>query len=148
MLKDIINLIKKIIWRILKHRLIQKYEQFLKYCIGGGTALIIDVGLLYVFTEFCGFWYLLSATLSFLIAGIYNYSFQKFITFKSESKKYFKQFLLFVVIALVGLAINNTILYLLVEEAGTWYIAAKILAAAVVLIWNFFANKKITFKYV
>lgn len=146
MKKEIIELITELVWKVIKHRFIVKYKQFLKYCIGGGIAFIIDIGLLYVFTEFFGLWYILSATLSFCVAAIFNYLFQKFVTFKSESKKYFKQFVMFVLIALIGLGINNSILYLLVESFGVWYILAKALAAIIVLIWNFIANKKVTFK--
>ncbi len=144
--KQIIQIILKIILKIVRHKLAERYRQFLKYCIGGGIAFVIDVSLLYIFTEFCGIWYLLSATLSFCISGIFNYLFQKFITFKSENKKYLKQFSIFILIALVGLLINNFILYVLVEYFGIWYLLAKAAAAVVVLIWNFIANKKVTFK--
>lgn len=124
----------------------KRYKIFWKYCLGGGTALIVDVGLLYVFTEFFGIWYLFSATLSFVCSAVYNYTFQKAITFKNKNKNYLKQFLSFVVIALVGLAINNTLLYIEVERFKIWYVLAKIIAAAIVLVWNFLANKFFTFK--
>ncbi len=142
MLRNIIKLILKFWW----HQQIAKFHQFLKYCIGGGLAFFVDIVGLYVFTEFFGFWYILSATLSFILAAIFNYLYQRFITFKSQDKNYTKQFILFVVIALVGLLINNSILYILVESFGIWYMFAKAFAAAIVLIWNFWANKKFTFK--
>jgi len=121
-------------------------KQFFLYCIGGGFAFIIDVGGLYVFTEYLKIWYIFSATLSFILAAIFNYLFQRFITFKSVDKNISRQFILFVIVAAIGLLINNTLLYLLVELAGIWYIFAKVLTAAIVLVWNFFVNKKFTFK--
>lgn len=142
MIKIILEFILKIWW----HQQVARFHQFLKYCIGGGLAFFIDIAGLYFFTEFFGLWYILSATLSFVLAAIFNYLFQRFITFKSQDKNYVKQFVLFVVIALVGLLINNSILYILVEFFGLWYMFAKVIAAGVVLIWNFWANKKFTFK--
>ena len=142
MLKNILKLILQIWWR----KQIARYHQFLKYCVGGGLAFFVDIAGLYIFTEFCGLWYILSATLSFILAAVFNYLFQRFITFKSQDKNYTKQFILFIIIALVGLLINNSILYILVEFFGLWYMFAKAFVASVVLIWNFWANKKFTFK--
>jgi len=131
------------------HRIYLRWQQFFNYCIGGGFAFIVDAGLLFVFTEFCGLWYMLSATLSFLIAAVVNYSWQRLVTFRQlKSDKVMKQFLMFSLIAVVGLLINNSMLYILVEFCGFWYMLAKAAAAIVVLIWNFIANKKITFKYI
>lgn len=137
---------KRIILKIIQEKLSARVKQFLLYCIGGGLAFIIDLGGLYIFTEYFKIWYLISATLSFVLAAIFNYLFQKFITFKSTDKNIAKQFIMFVIVAVIGLLINNTLLYLLVELADVWYIFAKTVAAALVLIWNFIANRKFTFK--
>ena len=139
-------MLKEIIVKIIQEKISAQIKQFFLYCIGGGFAFIIDVGGLYVFTEYLKIWYIFSATLSFILAAIFNYLFQRFITFKSVDKNISRQFILFVIVAAIGLLINNTLLYLLVELAGIWYIFAKALAAIIVLMWNFFANKKFTFK--
>lgn len=139
-------MIKEIILKIFQEKINNKIKEFFLYCVGGALAFIIDIGGLYIFTEYFKIWYLISATMSFILAAIFNYLFQKFITFKSTDKNVARQFFLFIVVALIGLLINNTLLYLLVELAGVWYIFAKTVAAALVLIWNFIANKKFTFK--
>ncbi|PIP29369.1 polysaccharide synthesis protein GtrA [Candidatus Kuenenbacteria bacterium CG23_combo_of_CG06-09_8_20_14_all_36_9] len=139
-------MLKEIIVKIIQEKISAQIKQFFLYCIGGGFAFIIDVGGLYVFTEYLKIWYIFSATLSFILAAIFNYLFQRFITFKSVDKNISRQFILFVIVAAIGLLINNTLLYLLVELAGIWYIFAKVLTAAIVLVWNFFVNKKFTFK--
>jgi putative flippase GtrA len=142
MIEKIIDLIWDLFWR----RLILRFKQFFLYCVGGGLAFVTDAGLLFVFTEYGHIWYLFSATLSFLISGVVNYSFQYFITFKGQGGELKKQAGIFLLVALVGLAINNSLLYLQVEVFGLWYMAAKAIAAVVVLIWNFFMNKRFTFK--
>ena len=139
-------MLKEIIVKIIQEKISAQIKQFFLYCVGGGLAFIIDVGGLYVFTEYLKIWYIFSATLSFILAAIFNYLFQRFITFKSVDKNISRQFILFVIVAAIGLLINNTLLYLLVELAGIWYIFAKVLTAAIVLVWNFFVNKKFTFK--
>ncbi len=136
----------KIIWQLIWHRLLGRFQQFLKYCIGGGLAFITDAGLLFVFTEYGHLWYLFSATLSFSIAAVVNYSFQYFVTFKDTRGEIKKQFAMFLFIAVVGLALNNSLLYIQVEWLGFWYMLAKAVAAVIVLIWNFLMNKHITFK--
>jgi len=127
----------------IKH--LKKRAQFLKYCVGGGTAFIVDFSLLYIFTEFLGLWYLWSATASFVIAVYVNYLIQKFWTFKSSGQYALRQFLVFTAAQIVGLFINNTALYVLVESFGLWYMFSKAIAAAVVLIWNFWASKMFVF---
>ena len=132
MIKFILNIIKKNI-------------QFFKYCVGGGIAFIVDFSLLYIFTEYAGFWYLWSATLSFAVAALVNYLIQRFWTFKSKEKRAVRQFLLFMAVQIVGLFINNTTMYSLVEYLGLWYIFSKAVAAIIVLIWNFWASKMFVF---
>ncbi|HPA25358.1 MAG TPA: GtrA family protein [bacterium] len=142
MFQKIGDLFLKLFWQ----HLTEKIRQFFIYCVGGGLAFIIDILGLYLLTEYLHVWYLFSATMSFILAAIFNYLFQRFITFQSTDKNITRQFIFFVIIAVIGLLINNTLLYLLVELAGVWYIFAKTLAAAIVLVWNFIANKKFTFK--
>jgi putative flippase GtrA len=136
----------KLLWNLVWHRWLARFQQFIKYCVGGGLAFVTDAGLLFVFTEYFGIWYLFSATLSFLISGVVNYSFQYFVTFKGQGGELKKQAGIFLLVALVGLVINNSLLYLQVEVFGLWYMAAKAIAAVVVLIWNFLMNKRFTFK--
>lgn len=124
----------------------QDLKQFLKFCIVGTVGTAIDFSLLYLLVEFAHVWYLLAATISFIVAVINNYIFNKFWTFKDRDKDFLRQFGRFLVVSIIGLGLNVLILYVLVEFAGMWYILAKVLATGVVLIWNFFANKYWTFK--
>lgn len=119
---------------------------FSLYIVLAGIATIVDVGLLYIFTNYLGIWYFYSAILSYLAGMLTNYSLNKYLNFKNKSKKIAWQFGLFIIVALVGLALNQLILYLLVNFAGLWYIWAKLVAVFVVMFWSFFGHKKLTFK--
>jgi putative flippase GtrA len=118
---------------------------FLGYVFFGGIAALVDVGLLYFFTEFFGFHYLISAIFSYIFGMITNYSLNKFFNFKNKSRKIVRQFGLFIVVALIGLGLNQFILWILVEFIGLWYILAKIISIFLVMFWNFLGHKKLTF---
>ena len=120
-------------------------KKFVRFCVSGGIATLADVGLLYILTEFVGVWYLLSAGLSFILGTIIHYFICSQWVFKVV-KQSAGQYLIFVLIQTVGLAINLAVIYILVEYFSVWYILAKLVAVFVGLIWNFFANLKITFR--
>ena len=118
---------------------------FCSYIIFAGIATLVDLGLLYYLTEFAGFYFLVSSALSYLCGAIVNYSLNKTFTFKNKSKKILHQFGLFVAVALVGLGLNQLIIWLLVEFAGLWYMLAKCISIIIVVFWNFFGHKKMAF---
>jgi len=122
------------------------HKLFFKYCIGGGMAAVVDIILLYIFTEYLGVYYLFSAAISFLCAAIVNYSFNKRFTFQNESKKIVQQFFLFLSVVFVGECLNLSIMYFLVTFFDIWYIVAKFISIGIVLSYNFTCNKKITFE--
>ncbi len=125
-------------------KLIYRYRLFVKYCIAGGTAAVVDFSILYTLTEFLGVFYLYSATISFILSALTSYSINRKWTFRSQGKKR-KQIPIFFFIAIIGLLLNNTIIYIGVEVFGLWYIWAKVIATGFVLVWNFFGNKYFTF---
>lgn len=116
-----------------------------KYAVVGVTSMVIDLSILYVLTDFAHVHYLMSATISFVIAALYNYNLNRRWTFHSSGSKT-KQLPVFFIIAGIGLLLNNNILFVGVAKFGLWYIYAKILAIGIVTSWNFFGNKHLTFK--
>lgn len=127
-------------------RYIQRnWHQLWRYAIVGLVSAIIDFTILYLLTDKVGFYYLWSATISFIIAASLNYYFNKTWTFKVGGNLV-KQASIFLLIAGNGVLFNNLIMYLLVEYAAWWYIYAKIMALAIVTTMNFLGNKYFTFK--
>ena len=121
------------------------FSQFIFYMLFAGVAALIDTGLLFVLTEFLGIYYLVSSVVSYLCGMITNYSLNKVFNFKDKSPKIAQQFVLFAFVAIIGLILNQIILFILVENIHVWYIFAKIISLFVVVIWSFFGHKKITF---
>ncbi|MFH1400054.1 MAG: GtrA family protein [Nanoarchaeota archaeon] len=127
----------------LAHRLLE--TTFIRFCIVGAISTVVDLSILYSLTEFAGIHYLKSATISFVIGAIINFSLNKKYSYRNTSKQVHKQFPIFLVVATTGLAINLGLLYLFVTHLAIWYMAAKILAILIIMFWNFFINKFVTF---
>lgn len=123
-----------------------RYARILKFLISGGSAAVVDLGLLYVFTDIFHIWYLLSAVLAFLAAFAVSFSLQKFWTFNDRSLDVIhKQLGMYLVLALFGLGVNTLAMYILVDHAGLHYLAAQILTSAFIAVGNFFAYKHFIF---
>jgi putative flippase GtrA len=118
---------------------------FFGYIIFGGIATLVDIGLLYCLTEYVNLWYFYSAFISYMTGMVANYSLNKYYNFKNQSKNILPQFGLFAAVALIGLGLNQVIIYSLVEFVGLWYILAKIISICIVVCWSFYGHKKFTF---
>ena len=121
--------------------------QFVRYFFVGGFAFVVDFGLLYILTEYAGLHYLLSATLSFISGLLVNYVISCIWVFSnSKFKNRLVEFLFFAAIGVVGLLLNDALIWLFTDCIGTHYMFSKIVAAAMVYLWNFFARKYLVFR--
>jgi putative flippase GtrA len=123
-----------------------RHARILKFLISGGTAAVVDLGLLYLFTDVLHVWYLFSAAIAFIAAFVVSFSLQKFWTFDNHDLDVMHtQLAMYLVLALIGLGINTVSMYGLVDHAGLHYIGAQILTSAIIAIGNFFAYKHFIF---
>ena len=84
-------------------------------------------------------------SLGFLCASTTNWLLNRVWTFRNEDPDIAGQYLRFLAIALVGLALNNAAIYLLHNRLRLNFYLAKIFATGVVTFWNFFMNYFFTF---
>jgi len=122
------------------------YIYFIRYVLLAGIATVIDFLVLYSLTEYAHVWYFISSALSYLCGMVTNFALNKIFNFANRSRKIIRQFSVFASVALVGLALNQLIIYLLVEHSGLWYIYAKFISVMIVMIYSFIGHKKLTFK--
>lgn len=121
---------------------INLFLQLIKFGIVGGISTLLDYGLMLLFAEVFGIFYLLSSTLSYTISLVFNYIASMRYVFRGrEDMNKLKEFLIFTVLCLMGLGINQLVLWLIVEYAGIDYRISKIGATGVVMIWNFVTRK-------
>ena len=117
-------------------------KQIFRFIIVGGIATVIDFALLYIFKEFLNFNIILSNTLAFTISVIYNYIASiKWVFDVSENRNYKIQFIIFIILSILGLIINSSILYVFSKFLGIYYLLSKVLATIVVMIYNFITRK-------
>lgn len=121
------------------------FKLFIGYVLFAGIATLVDLGLLYFLTSFINLHYLVSGAISYICGMITNYSLNKLFNFKNKSKKIAQQFGLFAFIALIGLGLNQLILWLLVEFGNLFYMYAKLISIVLVMLWSFYGHKKLTF---
>lgn len=121
--------------------------QLFRYLFVGGTAFVVDFGSLWALTEFAGLHYLVAAALAFLLGLITNYSLSIRWVFSSRTLgNRWLEFTVFGLIGVVGLGLNELIIWQGTETLGFHYLVSKVAATVVVLFWNFFARKYALFR--
>ena len=115
----------------------------IRFIIVGGIATIIDFVFLYIFKELFNINIILANTLSFIISVTYNYIASVTWVFdvnKDKNKKI--QFILFVLLSIIGLIINNIVLFILTDKLNIYYLISKIIATIFVMTFNFITRKR------
>jgi len=120
--------------------------KFLKFIIVGFSGLIIDFGLTFVCKEKLSFNKYLSNSIGFLLAASSNYFLNRVWTFGSNNPEIIVEFSSFFFVSIIGLSINNSILWLIHNKMGINFYLAKFGAILVTTLWNFFANYYFTFQ--
>lgn len=119
-----------------------KKNILLRYLVAGVFAASTNIGLLYIFTDILKIWYLYSSILSFIIAIIISFTLQKFWTFNDkETSKLHHQFTRYFGVAILGIIINISSMYVLVDLFNIWYILAQIITGVFIAVFNFLMYK-------
>ncbi len=140
----------------------KEVKRFAKFATVGAAGSITDFAVLNILIQVFGFPLALANTLSFTAAVIQNFILNRLWTFpESRERSAGEQLTKFVLVSVVGLAINQAVLLTihhlaepywqqLLGNPGTAYTAsynfAKLFAIGVVLFWNFFANRVWTYR--
>ncbi len=116
----------------------KNFAEVIRFLVAGGGCLLLELACLYVLTEWAGLHYLYSSALAFVISLLVNYWLCRAWVFADGSKKQsLKALSLFFGSSVAGLGINQLCMYTFVDMLGIYYMAAKLLAAVIVTIWNF-----------
>ncbi|MFT6827224.1 MAG: putative flippase GtrA [Roseivirga sp.] len=119
--------------------------KFLKFCTVGFSGLAIDFSITYLAKEKLKLNKYVANSLGFTIASTSNYFLNKVWTFNDTNPDAITQFSKYIFIALIGLLLNNLIIYLLVNKKEMTFYWAKLIAIGIVVFWNFIANYNFTF---
>lgn len=127
-------------------------KRFLRFGIVGFSGVFVDMGIFYLLRENLGLGLTRSAIFSSFIAIINNFLWNDLWTFGDISrqqkgfKSQLKRFLKFLVICLGGLILNVLIVNVLFNIFDFNEYLAKLLAIAIVTVWNFWFNLKLSWR--
>ncbi len=116
-------------------------KQIIRFGIVGVIAFLIDYSLLYIFTEFIHIHYLISSIMSFTISLIFNYIASIYWVFDVQKKQTYKEIMIFVILSVIGLGINQLVMYVMTDLWKIYYMLSKLVATAIVMVWNFVTRK-------
>ena len=121
------------------------FLQFIKFCVVGGTGVVVDFGITLLFKEKLKLNKYIANSLGFMAAASTNYLLNRWWTFRSHDPEVAQQYVQFVGISAIGLILNNIIIYLLNDKARLNFYLSKLIAIGLVTLWNFFMNYYFTF---
>ncbi len=132
--------------KIFKEPTDNLFIQIFRYLFSGGVAFIVDFSLLYILTDVCGVYYLLSTIISFIIGLIITYLFSISWVFNQRklNNRLF-EILIFSIIGGIGLLLTTFFIWLFTDILHVHYLISKIVTTIIVFVWNFIAKKYILF---
>lgn len=119
--------------------------RFLKFCIVGASGMLLDFSTTWFFKEKVKINKYIANSTGFVIAASSNYLLNRIWTFQSHNSHVATQYLSFIAISLIGLVINNLVIYILNGRFKYNFYLSKLIAVFVVTLWNFSLNFLITF---
>ena len=123
------------------------FLQLMRYSVVGGISFVVDYGSLWFLTELGGLHYLVSAAIAFVLGLTCNYLISTAWVFgESKVASRWLEFVVFAIIGIVGLGLNELIIYLCTDICKLHYMLSKAVSTALVFFWNFFARRFILFK--
>ena len=120
--------------------------RFIRFGIVGASGMVVDFGVTWLCKEKLHWNKYISNSLGFILAATNNYVWNRLWTFQSTSHAVAREYTFFLIIALIGLGLNNGIIYLLHERLHLNFYLSKLIAIGCVTIWNFVMNYVFTFR--
>ena len=117
--------------------------QIFKFVIVGGIATIIDWLIYFILYKFIKLEPIIANIISFSVSVIYNYYASCKYVFKvNKEKSKTRQFTEFIIFSLIGLGINELLIFIFVNKLSWNAMLVKILATLIVMVFNFITRKK------
>ncbi len=122
-------------------------------CRGARRIVVIDgvvdttnIGAIFRSAAALGMDAVLSASISFVVSVIFNYvASMCFVFTRRDDLSRRREFIIFVVLSVVGLVINEIIMaagVAVLGDSALMVTVTKLVATAIVMVWNFFSRKK------
>ena len=115
--------------------------QLIKFGIVGVIATLIDLAVLMLLKEFMHVDVLVASAVAFSVSVIANYILSMLFVFESRGNSKVKEFLVFVVLSVGGLLLNQFIMWIGTKIMTVYYLWVKVFALVFVPIYNFITRK-------
>ena len=112
-----------------------------RFVLVGGACFLLDYGLLYILTEYGDLHYLLSAV-SFTVSVFINYWLCLVCVFRGADAQTRRAKMLFFGSSIAGLGLNQLLMWILVDFIHIYYMIAKLIAAGIVMVWNYVLKRR------
>lgn len=122
-----------------------KFRNLILYGIIGCCSSGLDFLLYTLFVSVFGWHYILSNCISVLAGITTSFTLNRNFNFKVKDKTR-KRFAIFLTVGLCGMMLSNLILYVCISMMSLNKIISKLLSIVLVVFFQFFVNKYVTFK--
>lgn len=124
--------------------LLNKHQRLITYAVIGGGAVVLDVGLFWVFNELADLSFVLSNALSVFVAMVYSFILNALFNFRTRDNL-LRRFASFGVVTFCGYLVSTAILWL-GDIIGINATLVKTISLPIVLLLQFSLNSRFTFQ--
>jgi putative flippase GtrA len=121
-------------------------KEAIGYAAASVVALAVDMTILWALVQFLSWGYLAASATSFLAGAVVAYELSVKLAFKQHRLQDRRaEFVTFLVIGTLGLAVNSGVIFIMVDYLGLHYLIAKCIAAGFTFVCNFIARRQLLF---
>lgn len=129
----------------------KELKRFIKYCIVGFTGIIVNMLVLYFFTDILGIFYILSSMISYEVSIITNFLINDIWTFKEvivpgQSHSFLVRAMYFNYTMITGAIVSILLLYIFTEFLSINYILSNMFAIVITVIYRYYASITLVWK--
>lgn len=118
-----------------------------RYILAGGIALAADFLTLYALRELVGAPLLVAASMAFMVGLSVVYLLSvRWVYARRTVKDRKLEFAVFAVLSLIGILINDGVIWVTTEKLSQHWAIAKVIATAFIVAWNYSTRKLILFR--
>ena len=129
--------------------------QILKFSVVGGISFVVDFAVYAFLCNVLMVHYIIAGIAGFVVSVVVNYILSmKFVFVSKDDMHKGKEFVIFVVLSLIGMGLNSLILFLCIDVIYAYWmwlnqlinieamnLLAKIVATGIVMVYNFVTRK-------
>ena len=130
---------------LIKNKSVRLVNFFL-YLVVGFVGTLIEWIIFYMLNRFLNWHYFISTSLAFIVSTFANLFLGKLLVFKDTNLNLIEEIAKIYIASLIGLLLNLVIMFFMINKFSMNHMYAKILASAIVFLWNFLIRKLAIYK--